>query len=172
MAFFDPDLSEILHVAAVPMEGLGLILTITEVFYRDKARAIEKSLHRFSTSSFGDLYRAYRIARGEDLDYPLSESLPTWVTWAVGVAAGLAAGVIGLIEHSWGIAIAAFFVALFSLFYVVVPLGLFTLSRVIKPFSVLTGHHALGGFGLLLGTIGFLTELYLATPIVLRSLGF
>ena len=172
MPFFDPDLAEILHVATVPMEGLGLVLTITEVFYRNKARAIEASLHAFSTSSLGDIYRAYRVARGEDLNHPLAEVLPTWVTWVIGAASVLVAVPIGVTEHSWKIGIAALFISLLSLFYVLVPLGLFALSRVVMPFSVLTGHHALGGFGLMLGAIGFLTELYLAAPIVLRYFGF
>jgi hypothetical protein len=171
MPFFDSSVAEALHVPAILIEGFGLILTATEVFYRRKARAIEKCLHRFSTSSFGDIHRAYRVARGENLKHPLSEVLPTWVIWVVGAMAVLAGAAIGLKEHSWGIGIGAVVVSLFLLFYVLVPLVLFTLSRVVMPFSKCTGGHALGGFGLLLGAAGLLVASYQAVPILLRYFG-
>ena len=160
MAFFDPTSANTLQHVAIPMELSGLILTVTEVFFTDKARALEQYLHGFSTASLRDIHRTYRIARGENLNYPLSEVLPTWVTWAVAATAVGLGTVLGLAVNSWPIGIGSVFILLFALYYLLVPLGLIILSRLVQPFSVLTNKHALGGFGLALGAIGLLMEIY------------
>lgn len=154
MEFFSTATANLLQHVAVPVEGIGLTLTIIEVVYPTRARAIERALHTFRAARATVLAEfLHRTVGGGEQGY----LTPAGVTLSsLAIAFGIWQGIT---HRSWGRGIGMLLLADVVLL-VAVYAAVFGARLLVKPFDQWTEGRAVGGFGLALGLAGFAMEVY------------